>query len=64
MTYYPPNNNYTQGPLVVTTFFGVLALLSCGVRAHVLRVRRDKYAPQDWLIFGALVRQDQSLDTF
>lgn len=55
MTYYRPDDTYTQGPLVVTTLFGILALLTCVLRAYVLRVRREKCAAQDWLVFAATV---------
>lgn len=55
MTYYRPDDHYTRGPLVATTLFGILAFLTCVLRAYVLRVRREKCAAQDWLIFAATV---------
>lgn len=61
MTYYRRDDTYTQEPLVVTTLFGALALLTCVLRAHVLTVRCEKCTAQDWLIFAATACQPTPL---
>lgn len=53
--YYPPNTSRTQGPLIVSTLFGVLALVSFAARLYSLRLRNEGPRLEEWLLVGALV---------
>lgn len=54
MVYYPPDTTETQAPLIVSTFFGVLAFLSFAARIWSLRLRKENPKLEEWLIVAAL----------
>lgn len=54
MTYYPADTPETRDPLVVTTLFGVVALLGCFARVWSLSIRNQRPQLEEYLVFGAL----------
>lgn len=54
MVYYPPDTPRAQGPLIVSTLFGVLAFLSFLARMYSLRLRKEGPRLEEWLLVGAL----------
>lgn len=55
MTYYSPNTPETRNPLIVSTFFGVLALLSLLGRIYDIYLRNARLKIDEWLILAALI---------
>lgn len=55
MTVYPADTPETLNPLIVTTVFGVVALLSCIGRLYALHLRNHKFSEEEYCIAAALV---------
>ncbi|PSR79794.1 hypothetical protein BD289DRAFT_485381 [Coniella lustricola] len=55
MTFFPLDTPETRTPLIVSTFFGVLALLSYIARLYSIGVPHTRPRLDDWLILAALV---------
>lgn len=54
MTIYPADTPETLDPLIVTTVFGVVALLSCAGRLYALKVRNQSFREEEYCIAVAL----------
>ncbi|KAK7701732.1 hypothetical protein SLS64_010180 [Diaporthe eres] len=54
MTIYPADTPETLNPLIVTTVFGVVALLSCIGRVYALHVRNTSFREEEYCIAAAL----------
>jgi hypothetical protein len=61
MTYYHPDTPETRNPLVVSTVFGIVALLSCAARVYSVSRRSEKYGMQEWYLLIAMVCIQPSL---
>ncbi|KAL7622877.1 hypothetical protein AAE478_006556 [Parahypoxylon ruwenzoriense] len=55
MGYYHPNTPEAGGPLVVSTLFGVIALLSCLARTYSVKKRSEGFHLQELYLLIALV---------
>lgn len=55
MTIYPADTPETLNPLIVTTVFGVVALLSCIGRVYALHVRNASFRVEEYCIAAALL---------
>ncbi|KAI1101969.1 hypothetical protein F4804DRAFT_314559 [Jackrogersella minutella] len=56
MTYYAANTPETGGPLIVSTLFGIIALLSCAARAYSVKQRSEGFSLQElFLVIGLLL---------
>ena len=54
MTIYPADTPETLNPLIVTTVFGVVALLSCVGRLYALHARKQGFREEEYCIAAAL----------
>ncbi|KAG6354943.1 hypothetical protein INS49_004024 [Diaporthe citri] len=54
MTIYPADTPETLNPLIVTTVFGVVALLSCIGRIYALHLRNHSFREEEYYIAAAL----------
>lgn len=55
MTIYPADTPETLHPLIVTTVFGVVALLSCVGRLYALHARNQSFREEEYCIAAALL---------
>lgn len=55
MTVYPADTPETLNPLIVTTVFGVVALLSCLGRLYAIHLRNHTFSEEEYFIAAALV---------
>lgn len=60
-TYYYPDTPETRNPLIVSTFFGVLALVSFIGRLLSLRIRKERPRLEEYFIVAALILTYASL---
>ncbi|KAL1857598.1 hypothetical protein Daus18300_010238 [Diaporthe australafricana] len=55
MTFYPADTPETLHPLIVTTFFGAVALFSCLGRVYALNLRNQSFREEEYCIAAALI---------
>lgn len=55
MTIYPPDTPETLNPLIVTTVFGAVALLSCIGRLSTIHARKQASREEEYFIIAALL---------
>lgn len=55
MTFYPPNTPDILNHLLVTTVFGVVALLSCISRVFAIHLRNQGFREEEWFMAAALL---------